>query len=56
MTKKTSKQPGGKDIVLAEVRCPECNRLLCKAELGMTVSVKCPRCKWQGNITKNIKF
>ena len=57
MTKKISKQPGGsKDIGLAEVRCPRCNRLLCKAELGMTVDVKCPRCKWHGRITVNIQF
>ena len=46
----------GEDEVLAEVRCPECNRLLCYAELGMTVSIKCPRCKWHGRITVNINF
>ena len=46
----------GEDDVLAEVRCPNCGRLLCYAELGMTVSVKCPRCKWQGKIGVNIQF
>lgn len=29
---------------MAEVRCPHCNRLACRATGGATVEVKCVRC------------
>ena len=40
----------GEDDVLVEVRCPQCNRLICWAEPDMKLDVKCPRCRWQGKV------
>ena len=30
---------------LRDVRCPVCDKLICKASLGAKVEIKCPRCK-----------
>ena len=38
------------ELTLRDVRCPVCDKLICKASPGAKVEIKCPRCKTISNL------